>query len=35
MMKKINLAAVLTFALTAAVLFAKIRFHAYGFSGGA
>ena len=34
-MKKVNLSAVLTFAVTTAILFAQMRFHAYGFSGGA
>jgi hypothetical protein len=35
MTKKLNLAAVLTFAITTAVLVAQMRFHACGFSGGA
>jgi hypothetical protein len=35
MTKKLNLAAVLTFAFTTALLFAQMRFHACGFSGGA
>jgi hypothetical protein len=35
MRNRLNLAAVLTFAFTTAVLFAKMRFHAYGFSSGA
>jgi len=35
MTKRFTLTAVLTFAFTTAVLFAQMRFHAYGFSGGA
>jgi hypothetical protein len=35
MMKKVNLAAVLTFVFTTALLFAQMKFHPYGFSGGA
>jgi len=34
-MKRLNLIAILTFALTAAILLAEMRFHPYGFSGGA
>jgi hypothetical protein len=34
-MKKLNLLTVLMFALSTAVFLAQLKFHTYGFSGGA